>query len=80
MSCDCHILLGDGNDNWISTPCKSIRKPMKVIIELDDNVSICSGNNEDEVGILIKPNSSNGLFAYVKIEELKSALRKMTAK
>jgi len=53
---------------------------MKVIIELDENVSICSANNEDEVGILIKPNSSNGLVAYVKIDDLKLALRKMTAK
>ena len=53
---------------------------MKVIIELDQGVSITSTENEGEVCIWIKPNSSSGLVAIIDIVDLQLALRKLAAK
>lgn len=56
---------------------------MKVIIELNEHVSIESAsNNEEEVIIkfVIGEDEESSAFARCKIDDLKLAIRKLTAK
>lgn len=54
---------------------------MKVIIELNKDCSIETiPQNDNEVKIIIHDDEDNPAYAIVNIDELKLALRKMTAK
>ena len=58
---------------------KSERKPMKVIIELSNNVFLESTENENEVYIMVQAEGTS-ISSAVNIDDLKVALKKMTAK
>jgi hypothetical protein len=53
---------------------------MKVIIEISNCVSISSAENDDEVNIHVKVREDRTYTDSVKIEDMKLALRKLTAK
>jgi hypothetical protein len=53
---------------------------MKVIIELNEYMKIENGSDENTINIIIDHPEISGCSTSVNIDDLKLALRKMTAK